>query len=183
IIMVSWWWARKIKNDFVRFVDIEHYYPILKELSDDESVPRYASQLVYLTSANFSSEIESKILYSILQKKPKRADVYWLVHVDVTDEPYTNEYKVTQLIDKKLIRVDLRLGFRIEQRISLLLRKVIEEMVKNKEIDITSRYNTLHKYKLVGDFKFVVLQKVISGSGDLNFFQRIVIDVYNILRK
>src|SRR5690606_6523328 len=94
IIMVSWWWARKIKNDFVRFVDIEHYYPILKELSEDDSVPRYASQLVYLTSANFSSEIESKIMYSILQKKPKRADVYWLAHVDVTDEPFTNEYKV-----------------------------------------------------------------------------------------
>jgi len=183
IVMVSWWWARKIKNDFVRFVDIEHYYPILKELSEDDSVPRYASQLVYLTSANFSSEIESKIMYSILQKKPKRADVYWLAHVDVTDEPFTNEYKVTQLIDRKLIRIDFRLGFRVEQRISLLLRKVIEDMVKNKEIDITSQYQTLKKYGLVGDFKFVVLQKVISRSNDLSFIKRIVIDIYNVLRR
>jgi len=183
IIMVSWWWARKIKNDFVRFVDIEHYYSILKELSEDNSVPRYASQLVYLTSANFSSEIESKIMYSILQKKPKRADVYWLAHVDVTDEPFTNEYKVTQLIDRKLIRIDFRLGFRVEQRISLLLRKVIEDMVKNKEIDITSQYPTLKKYGLVGDFKFVVLQKVISRSNDLSFIKRIVIDIYNVLRR
>lgn len=182
-IMLAWWWARKIKNKFVRFVDIEHYYPVLKELSDDESVPRYASQLVYLTSANFSSEIESKILYSILQKKPKRADVYWLVHVDVTDEPFTNEFKVTQLIPGKLVRVDFRLGFRVEQRVSLLLRKVIEEMVRKKEIDITSRYPTLKKYGFAGDFRFVVLEKVISRSNDLSFMQRIVIDMYHLLRR
>ena len=92
--MICWWWARKIKNHFVRFVDIEPYFKILRELSVDECVPRYASHLVYLTNANFSSEIESKIMYSILQKKPKRADVYWFVHVDVTDAPYTNEYHV-----------------------------------------------------------------------------------------
>lgn len=182
-VMWCWWMARKIKNKFIRFVDIESYYPILKELSEDESVPRYASQLVYLTSANFRSEIESKIMYSILQKKPKRADIYWLAHVDVTDEPFTNEYKVTQLIEGKLIRVDFRLGFRVEQRISLLLRKVIEDMVKNKEVDITSRYPTLKKYGLVGDFRFVVLEKVITRSHDLSFVQRIIIDVYNILRK
>ena len=183
IVMISWWWARKIKNKFVRFVDIESYYPVLKELSEDESVPRFASQLVYLTSANFSSEIESKIMYSILQKKPKRADVYWLAHVDVTDEPFTNEYKVTKLIDSKLIRVDFRLGFRVEQQISLLLRRVIEDLVKNKEIDITSRYTTLKKYGFVGDFRFVVLEKVITRSHDLSFIQRIVIDIYNFLRR
>ena len=96
--MLCWWWARRIKNRYVRFVDIEPYFKILSELSEDESVPRYASQLVYLTSANFRSEIESKIIYSILQKKPKRADVYWFVHVDVTDAPYTSEYKVEQLV-------------------------------------------------------------------------------------
>lgn len=182
-VMLSWWWARKIKNAYVRFVDIEHYYPVLQDLSEDESVPRYASQLVYLTSANFVSEIESKIIYSILQKKPKRADVYWLVHVDVRDEPFTNEYKVTSLIDKKLIRIDFRLGFRVEQRISLLLRKVIEDMVKKGEIDIFSRYDSLKKYKMVGDFKFVVLQKVISRSNNLSFMQKIVVDIYHVLRR
>lgn len=183
IVMISWWWARKIKNTYVRFVDIEPYYPILSDLSEDKTVPRYSSQLVYLTSANFTSEIESKIIYSILQKKPKRADVYWLVHVDVRDEPFTSEYKVTSLIDKKLIRVDFRLGFRVEQRISLLLRKVIEGMVKNKEIDIFSRYDSLKKYNMAGDFKFVVLQKVISRSNDLSFMQKIIIDIYNVLRR
>ncbi len=182
-IMLVWWWARRIKNNFVPFVEIENYYGILKELSVDESVPRFASQLVYLTSANFSSEIESKIMYSILQKKPKRADVYWLVHVDVTDAPYTSEYKVDQLVPGKLIRIDFRLGFRVEQRISLLFRKVVEDLVKNKEVDITSRYKTLNKYRMVGDFRFVVLEKVVSRSNDLGMVKRIVLDVYNLLRK
>jgi len=181
-VMLCWWWARKIKNNFVRYVDIEDYYPILSELSEDDTVPRFASQLVYLTSANFRSEVESKILYSILQKKPKRADVYWLVHVDVTDEPYTNEYKVDHLIDGKLIRVDFRLGFRVEQRISLLFRKVVEDLVKNKEVEITSRYKTLQKYNMVGDFRFVVLEKIISRSNNLKFMERIVTDGYNVLK-
>ena len=182
-VMVSWWWARRIKNRYIRFVEIEPYFKILSELSEDTTVPRYASQLVYLTSANFQSEIESKIIYSILQKKPKRADVYWFVHVDVTDAPYTSEYKVEQLVKGKVIRIDFRLGFKVEQRISLLFRKVVEEMVRNKEIDITTGYESLKKYNIVGDFKFVVLQKILSETRELGFIQRIVIDIYNLLRR
>ncbi len=182
-VMVSWWWARRIKNQYVRFVEIEPYFKILSELSEDTTVPRYASQLVYLTSANFPSEIESKIIYSILQKKPKRADVYWFVHVDVTDAPYTSEYKVEQLVKGKVIRIDFRLGFKVEQRISLLFRKVVEEMVRNKEIDITTGYESLKKYNIVGDFKFVVLQKILSETRELGFIQRIVIDIYDLLRQ
>ena len=182
-VMWAWSSARRIKNRFVKFVEVEEYYPIIKELSEDESVPKYASQLVYLTSANFSSEIELKIMYSILQKQPKRADVYWLVHVDVVDEPYTSDYKVDFLIPDKLVRIDFKLGFRIEQRINVLFRKVVEELVQNKEIDITSKYPSLHKHQIVGDFKFVVLEKVLSKSNKLPFIERFIMDYYFILRK
>ncbi len=182
-VMWAWSSARKIKNRFVRFVEIEEYYPIINELSEDETVPKYASQLVYLTSANFSSEIELKIMYSILQKQPKRADVYWLVHVDVVDEPYTTDYKVDFLIPGKLVRIDFKLGFRVEQRINVLFRKVVEELIKNKEIDITSRYPSLNKHHIVGDFKFVVLEKVLSKSNKLPFIERFIMDYYFILRK
>lgn len=182
-VMLVWWWARKIKNRYVRFVEVEDYYNVLSDVSDDETIPRYASQLVYLTSANFRSEIESKIMYSLLQKKPKRADVYWFVHVDVTDEPYTNEYKVEHLIPKKLIRIDFRLGFRVEQRISLLFRKVVEDLVKNNEVDITSRYATLKKHNMVGDFRFVVLEKVVSRANNLRFLEKMVIDMYGFLKR
>ncbi len=182
-IMWAWFSARKIKNRFVKFVEVDSYYPILKELSEDESVPKYASQLVYLTSSNFNSEIESKIMYSILQKQPKRADVYWLVHVDVTDEPFTRDYKVEFLIPNKLIRIDFKLGFRVEQQINVLFRKVVEELVRNNEVDIISKYTSLNKYKIIGDFRFVVLDKVLSKANVLSFVDRFIMDYYFILKK
>ncbi|SDS42522.1 KUP system potassium uptake protein [Mucilaginibacter mallensis] len=182
-VMWTWHTARKIRNRYVKFIEIDDYFSILKELSDDESVPKYASQLVYLTSANFDSEIESKIIYSILQKQPKRADVYWLVHVDVVDEPYKREYEVDFLVPNKVIRIDFKLGFRIEQQINLLFRKVVEELVKNGEVDITSKYTSLNKHKIVGDFRFVVIEKVLSRSHNLSFYESFVMGYYLYLKK
>lgn len=182
-VMWSWAAARRIKNRYVKFVEIEDYYQIISDLSEDSSVPKYSSQLVYLTSANFKSEIEAKIMYSILQKQPKRADVYWLVHVDVTDEPYTLEYKVDFLIPEKLIRIDFRLGFRVEQRINVLFRLVVEELVRNGEIDITSKYPSLNKHHIVGDFRFVVLEKVLSRSNRLNLLERLTMAYYFVLKR
>ena len=183
IIMFSWYGARKIKNSFVRFVDIRKYFSIISELSDDKSVPLFASHLVYLTSANNKSEIEHKIIYSMINKKPKRADVYWLVHVDVMDNPHTREYVVEKLIPNKLIRIDFKLGFREEQQISLLFRKVVEDMVEKGEIDITSNYDTLKKHCIPGDFNFVILEKIISKTNDLRWHQKVIIEIYKILKK
>jgi KUP system potassium uptake protein len=181
-IMWAWFNGRRIRNRYMKFVDIEKFYPIIEKISVDQSIPKYASQLVYLTSANFNSEIESSIMYSIIQKLPKRADVYWLLHVDVTDEPHTMEYKVVPLVDGKLIRVDFKLGFRVEQRINVLFRKVVEDMVKNNEIDITSRYESLREHKIAGDFRFVVIEKVLSTSYSLDFIERITMIYYRILK-
>ncbi len=181
-VMWTWYTSRKIKNRFVKYVEIEEYYGIIKELSEDESVPKYSSQLVYLTSANFKTEIESKIVYSIIQKEPKRADIYWLVHVDVMDEPYTMEYKVEFLIPGKLIRIDFKLGFRIEQRVNLLYRKVVEELVKNGEVDITSQYSSLNRHKIAGDFRFILLEKHLSKFARLSFYEKTIMDYYFLLK-
>jgi KUP system potassium uptake protein len=182
-VMWSWYVARKIKNRFVKYVEIDDYYQIISELSEDTSIPKYSSQLVYLTSANFKTEIESKIIYSIIQKEPKRADVYWLVHVDVMDEPFTMDYKVEFLIPGKLIRIDFKLGFRVEQRVNLLYRKVIEELVKNGEVDITSQYTSLNKHKIAGDFRFVLLEKHLSKFSRLSFYERSIMDYYFVLKR
>jgi KUP system potassium uptake protein len=181
-IMWTWYNARRIRNRYVKFIDISDYYGILKELSEDETVPKYASQLVYLTSANFDSEIESKIIYSILQKQPKRADIYWLIHVDVLDEPYKKEYEVNFLVPGKLIRVDFSLGFRVEQQINLLFRRVVEDLVKKGEVDITSTYKSLNKHKIVGDFRFVVIEKVMSRAHNLSFIESLMMGFYGILK-
>ena len=178
LVMYFWFRARKIKNRYVEFVRLEHYIPKIQELSNDKSVAKYATHLVYLTSANNPKEIEHKIIYSILSKKPKRADIYWLVHVDTLDDPYTCEYKVEHIIPNDIIRVDFRLGFRMEPRINLMFRKVVEDLVANKEVNITSRYESLERSKTVGDFQFIVMEKYLSQDIELPFFERIVMKFY-----
>ena len=182
-VMWSWYVARKIKNRFVKYVGIDDYFELISELSEDKTIAKYSSQLVYLTSANFKTEIESKIIYSILQKEPKRADIYWLVHVDVVDEPFTREYKVEFLIPGKLIRIDFKLGFRVEQRINILFRKVVEDLVANGEVDITSQYASLKKHRIAGDFRFILLEKHLSRFTTLNLYERSIMMYYFILKR
>jgi KUP system potassium uptake protein len=169
-VMFIWFKARKIKNRYVEFVRMEHYVPKIQELSNDKSVAKYATHLVYLTSANNPKEIEHKIIYSILNKKPKRADIYWFVHVDTLDDPYTCEYRVEHIIPNDIIRVDFRLGFRMEPRINLMFRKVVEDLVANKEVNIISRYESLAQSNTVGDFQFIVMEKYLSQDNELPFW-------------
>ncbi len=183
IIMYVWYRARKIKNRYVEFVRLDHYLPMLQELSNDMTVTKHATHLVYLTSANNPKEIEHKIVYSILNRKPKRADIYWFVHVDTLDDPYTCEYEVTTIIPNEVIRVEFRLGFRIQPRINLMFRKVVEDMVANKEVNITSRYESLQRNNVVGDFQFVVMEKFLSQDNELPFFERIIMRVYFLVKK
>ena len=182
-VMYVWFRSRKIKNRYVEFVRMEHYIPMIQELSNDRTIGKYATHLVYMTSANNPKEIEHKIIYSILNKKPKRADIYWFVHVDVLDDPYTCEYSVEHIIPNDIIRVEFRVGFRVEQRINLMFRKVVEDLVNNKEVNITSRYESLERNNVVGDFQFVVLEKYLSQDNELPFFERIIMKIYFWLKE
>lgn len=178
LVMYVWFRARKIKNRYIEFVRMEHYIPKIQELSNDKSVPKYATHLVYLTSADNPKEIEHKIIYSILNKKPKRADIYWFVHVDTLDDPYTMEYKVDHIIPNDIIRVEFRLGFRIEPKINLMFRKVVEDLVANREVNITSRYESLERSNVVGDFSFVVMEKYLSQDNDLPIIERMIMKLH-----
>jgi len=182
-VMLVWYRARKIKNRYVRFNQIEDYYDLLTDLSKDESVPKYASNLVYLTSANYSTEIEAKTLYSIINQKPKRADTYWLVHVDTLDTAYNREYKVESLIPGVLFRIELKLGFREQPRVNFLFHEVIEELVKNKEIDILSKHPSLRKHNVTGDFRFIVIEKTLSDPFQLSLIDRVTMYYYFFLKK
>ncbi|KIC92771.1 KUP/HAK/KT family potassium transporter [Flavihumibacter solisilvae] len=175
--------SRKVKNRYVEFVRLEHYVPMIQELSNDKTVPKYATHLVYMTSANNPKEIEHKIIYSILNKKPKRADIYWFVHVDTLDDPYTCEYVVDHIIPNDIIRVEFRLGFRVEPRINLLFRKVVADLVNNKEVNIYSRYESLEKNNVVGDFQFIVMEKYLSQDNELPFFERVIMKFYFWLKE
>jgi KUP system potassium uptake protein len=183
LIMYDWYRAKKIKNRYVEFVRLENYLSKIQELSNDKSVPKYATHLVYLTSADNPREIEHKIIYSILNKKPKRANIYWFVHVDTLDDPYTSEYSVNHIIPNDIIRVEFKLGFRVQPRLNLLFKKVVEDLVKNREVNITSRYESLERNKVVGDFEFVVLEKYLSHENELPMGERFIMNLHFWLKE
>ncbi|MFI5220762.1 MAG: KUP/HAK/KT family potassium transporter [Bacteroidia bacterium] len=178
VVMWVWFKGRKIKNRLTEFVNLRDYLPILQELSHDSSVPKMATHLVYLTSADLLMEVESKVIYSILQKQPKRADIYWFVHIHVDDKPYTMEYKVDFIIPQDVIKIEFNLGFRVEQKINFYFRKVVEELMKNQEVDVTSRYASLSKQNIMGDFRFVVLQRHMSNENELPIYERTIMQLY-----
>lgn len=181
-VMAVWYMAKLIRHRYTDLVKLGEYKNMLCELSRDTSIQKYATHLVYMTSAHSPEDIETKIIYSILQRRPKKADIYWFVHVDVMDEPYVMEYKVNHIAEDDIIRVNFRLGFRVAPKINLMFRKVVEELVRNKEVDITSRYDSLQRNNISGDFKFVVIEKYCSYDNDLPFFEKIILDIYEVLK-
>ncbi len=182
-IMATWWKAKGISKLYTKIVKITHYKKVLAELSLDLSIPKYATHLVYMTNAGRTDEIEEKVMYSILQKRPKRADVYWFVHVNILNEPYKTEYKVTEIMKDDLYRIDFNLGFREPTKVNLMFKEVIRDMVKNKEVDITSRYESLNKNNIIGDFKFVLSEKVLSNDSSLRWNENIIMNTYFFLKK
>ncbi len=180
--MYVWYKARKINNRFLNFVSIREQIPLLKDLSADQTVSKFSSNLIYLSKANNPAEIEQKIIYSIFSRQPKRADIYWFIHIERTDEPYTLEYSVDEMEDDKVIRVEFRLGFRVQARVNVLFRKVVEEMVANKELNITSRYPSLKKYHLASDFSFVMLEKFLSYENEFSITENFILHSYFFIK-
>ena len=181
--MYIWYSARKINNRFDKFIDLKDYIPLLADLSIDQSAAKYSTHLIYLTKADHAYDVEEKIAYSIFGHMPKRADCYWFVHIDWTEEPYTMEYSVRELMDDKVIRVEFRLGFRIQPRINLFFRKVVEELVAANELDISSKYSSLKKHHLPADFKFVVLQKFLSYDNEFSLHDGFILNSYFAIKK
>lgn len=181
--MVVWFNARKIMNRYVEFTKLSPYIPIIKELSGDNSVEKFSTHLVFLTSADHKDEIEEKIIYSILHKQPKRADIYWLVHLDLVNEPYCTEYVVSTIVPGNIVRIDFRLGFREPMKINRLFRQVIEDLIQSKEINGFSRYESLSKHKVMGDFRFVVMKKFMSNENELPVIQSVIMELYFFLKR
>jgi KUP system potassium uptake protein len=180
--MYIWYKSRKINNRFLHFVNLREQIAVLKDLSADTTISKFSSNIIFLTKANNPEEIEQKIIYSIFSRQPKRADIYWFVHIERTDEPYTLEYSVRELEDDKVIRVEFRLGFRVQARVNVLFRKVVEAMVINKELNITSRYPSLKKYNLASDFRFVLLEKFLSYENEFSFKDSFILRSYFFIR-
>jgi KUP system potassium uptake protein len=177
-VMMIWHRARKIANRYLDFVKIKDYLTPLVDLSADKEVPRYATHLVYLTKANNHREIEHRIIDSILNRKPKRADIYWFIHIDRTDSPYGMEYSIRELVDDKVMRVDFRLGFRIQPRVNVLFKKVMQELNECQELGIYSRYESLKSKDFHTDITYVIIESFFSIENELSVKEDFIMDVY-----
>lgn len=181
VIMLSWYNGRKISNRFLRFLPLEQYIDIIKDLRNDTSVPKTATNLVYLTKANRTTDIESKILLSVLNKQPKRADHYWFIHVDIKDEPRTMDYEVTNIIPGILTRIDFYLGFKVEPRINAMFKQITNEMALNGEIDLFSSYPSLRKHNILTDFRFIIIDRMNISDLDFKFTEKLIVNLYIFL--
>lgn len=182
-VMYTWQRGRNIKNQFTRFVKIADYAQTIRDISNDESIQKFATNLVYITHADFATDIETKILYSICNKKPKRADTYWFLHVHITDEPHTMEYSVEKIIPGVLMRVEFRLGFKVQPRINLFFKHVLEELVANHEINLESGYPSLRTHHIPADFHYIIIRRIQNYDFDFPAFEQFIMDVYRWLTR
>lgn len=182
-IMYFWYNGRKIKDSFYDYIKIEPYLPVIEDLSKDKDIPKYATNLVYVTRAKRAKDLESKIIYSLLHKQPKRADVYWFLHVRTCDDPYKMEYDVVELVPNVVYRVYFNLGFKVQPRINLYFRQVVEELVNQEKYDVLSRYKSLRDHKVLADFRFVIIDRIQNYDFDFPAFKQFVMNFYYILKR
>lgn len=183
LVMYVWFYARKTNNRFIRFVELGKYSAMLTELSEDDSIPKFSTHLIYLTKANNRHEIEEKIIRSIFAKKPKRADVYWFLHIDRVEQPFTMTYDVSELIEDKVFKINIHLGFRIQPRSELYFKKIVQELVANKELNLHIRPDGSTKYNTEPDFKFVLIEKYLSVENELTPREGILLNSYFMLKR
>lgn len=175
--------ARALRTRHTEFVDLKYYEDMIRDLQADTSIPKESTNLVFLAVADSKKYIDSNIIYSIFRKRPKRADVYWFLHVDTVDSPFTSKYSVDTIIPKKCFFVRIKLGFKADHRLNLLFNKIIHEMADNAEIDLISPYPALHKYSMTADFKYIIIQSWASADSEISNFDRLIIQGYRILKK
>jgi KUP system potassium uptake protein len=181
-VMYVWFYARKINNRFTGFVDLGKYAPVIKELSEDDNIPKFSTHLIYLTKANNRHQVEEKIINSIFSRKPKRADVYWFVHINRTEQPYTLSYDVSELLDDKVIKVTINAGFRIQPRTELYFKKIVQDLVIKKELNLHIRPDGSTKYNSQPDFKFIVIEKFLSVENEFSLKDGLLLNSYFFLK-
>ena len=182
-VMYIWHKSKMIRNRLLEFEPFHQYLPLLKQLSNDNTTERYATNLIYLTASPDNHHLESKIVYSLFNRYPKRAEVYWFIHINVVDEPFTTTYKVDTLETEDVIWITFNLGFRIEPRINHFFRLVVYDLMKNHEIDIPSRYESFSNNKLNGDFNFVLLKNFLSYENELSSFDDFIMRNYFLIKR
>ena len=182
-IMLVWVAALKIRRRHLSSKRTSDYYGIISDIKADDTIPKYASNLVYVNHSHGEGSVDDKLVYSIINKQPKRADHYWLLNLEFVDTPDTLEYTFTPLVKDTLFSVTMRIGFRIEPRVSLYLRQIVEDLVADGKLDLTSTYPSLRKNGIPGDFRFVIIHRIYYPEDSHNRRQNLLMSLYAIIRK
>ncbi|REH00892.1 KUP/HAK/KT family potassium transporter [Flavobacterium aquicola] len=180
--MYVWYFSRKINNKLVKFTNLTEYTTKFKELSNDVLIPKYSTHLIYLSKADRNYEIEEKILNSIFSKKPKRADVYWFFHINRTNSPFDLNYEVIELLDDKVIKIVLNIGFRIQPKVELYFKRIVHDLIENKELNLHIRSDGSTKYNSEPDFKFVIIEKFLSVENEFSVRDGLLLNSYYVLK-
>ena len=173
---------RKFSNERIGFISLDPYIDTLRRLSVDTSVPKYSTHLVYMTKASFTDQVEKLVIDSILEGTPKRADVYWFLHVDRTNEPYTMEYEAQELVDDLIIKVNIKLGFRVQARVHNYFCFILQDLATKNHFNRLQKPEPYGEYNNSIDVRFVVLQKYLSVENELGVNENFVFEAHQFLK-
>ena len=181
-VMIIWHRACHIRRRYIQFKPIADHAPVIADIRADRDIPKYATNLVYISHSDDPALVESKILYSIINKQPKRADRYWILRVQYTDTPDTLTYTATPLADGRIWCVGLNIGFRVQPKITVYLRQIVEDLVAAGRIDLVSTYPSLRRHGIPGDFRFSIIHRIFSPSSNCAKGERTVMRLFERLR-
>ncbi|MBL0077572.1 MAG: KUP/HAK/KT family potassium transporter [Bacteroidetes bacterium] len=176
--------ARTIRDTYNNMVSLDDYVPMFESIMKDETIPKTATNLVFMSKkSKRTSFVDSNLIYSIFQQNPKRADVYWFIHVDTLDYPHEHEksYSVKTIIPNKVFFVRLEFGFKVKHKIQRLFHKAVEQMVESDEVDLLSRYPSMREHNIKADFKFIFIKPKLSEDNDLRPKNLLAMKVYEAL--
>ena len=180
--MYAWYNGRKIKAKFLKFVKLDQYVPIIKDLKLDETIPKYANNLAFLSRAQRENEIESKIIYSILRKQPKRADHYFILNIVNQEEPYTFSYSVDEIMPGTIYKVNFLLGFKIDRRINDYFDQVLQDMMSEEIISNRSSHPSLRAHGIPPDLKYVIIDNTYINDSFLTVKEKITLNIYHFVK-
>lgn len=181
-IIYIWYNAGNIRRRYFQYADIRDDLALISGISQDREIPKAASNMVYVSASPDPHMVETKIRYSIINKHPKRADHYWFLRVEYTDEPYTLGYTVDELIPGCMYSIGIKLGFRVDPKINVYLRQIINDLVEQGRVDLTSTYPSLQAHGIPGDFHFTIIHRIFSPSSSCLPSERFLLSLYERLR-
>lgn len=183
LLMIIWYRGTGLEHEFRTDIKVSDHVDALKSLRDDTSIHLLTHNLVYLDKGEDAEYIDRDILYSILDKDPKRAQAYWFVSVNVLDEPDTLNYQLETYGTDYIFRIKLNLGFKCSPRINVYLRQIVQDLLKSGELPEQDKKYSIYGKSPVGSFKFCLIHKSVPTKTEIAAIDELVLNAKYAIRK